>query len=65
MTIFHFPSYRVYWTADCRKSLPIIAELMLLKIFQKLTRYKHFIDNVTIPKNNKDMFIKFDRQFKH
>lgn len=58
MTIYRFPSYRMYWSSNDFERLPIIADAMSLKRFEKLKKYIHFINNESIPEGNKDIFIK-------
>lgn len=48
----------MYWSSSSLIRLPLIAESMNLKRFEKLKRYIHFIDNDALPENNKDIFIK-------
>lgn len=58
MTIYRFPSYGMYWTSNDFERLPIIADAMPLKRFEKLKKFLHFIDNKSIPEGNRDIFIK-------
>lgn len=58
MTVFRYPNYRSYWSSNPLIRLPLVAESMPLKRFEKLKRYLHIIDNDSIPSNNKDIFIK-------
>lgn len=53
MTYIRYPNYRMYWSSLTSLRMDLIADTLPLKRFEKLKRYLHFIDNTSIPKENK------------
>ena len=58
MTYIKYPAYRMYWSSTPGLRFEMIADAMSLKRYEEIKRYLHFTNNLNIPDDNKDSFIK-------